>query len=265
MTEQEYREHPAISRSELFKIGVSPEKFKYYKDTPITPTPALIFGQLLHKMVLEPDTLMDEFAVEPKVDKRTKAGKEAYAEFLDSISGKTIVSMDQFEKAEEMAQAINKNAFAVKLLGGEHEKEYFWTDDMTGEECKCRTDCTVDIGSMSLIVDLKTTTDASSEGFMREAIKYGYDFQAGMYKAGVDLVTGKDHGFVFVAVEKEPPYAVNILQADELFIKRGYDLFREYIGVYHDCKQTGDWYGYLGKFNQINKLGLPNWLKKEIE
>ena len=34
MTEKEYRSHPAISRSELWKIRESPEKFKYLKENP---------------------------------------------------------------------------------------------------------------------------------------------------------------------------------------------------------------------------------------
>jgi hypothetical protein len=71
--------------------------------------------------------------------------------------------------------------------------------------------------------------------------------------------------FAFIAIEKKPPYAINILQADKLLIRRGYDLFREYLGIYHDCKTTDNWYGYLGKFNQINNLALPAYLAKEVE
>ena len=32
MTEKEYRQHPAISRSELWHIRESPEKFKWYRE-----------------------------------------------------------------------------------------------------------------------------------------------------------------------------------------------------------------------------------------
>ena len=61
MTEKEYREHPAISRSELWKIRESPEIFKYYKENPEEPTPALIFGQAFHKLALQPESFFDEF------------------------------------------------------------------------------------------------------------------------------------------------------------------------------------------------------------
>lgn len=65
MTEQEYRSHPAISRSELAKMSESPEKFKYYREHPEAPTPALIFGQLFHAMALQPETVDKDFAVAP--------------------------------------------------------------------------------------------------------------------------------------------------------------------------------------------------------
>ena len=39
MTEKEYRRHPAISRSELWHIRESPEKFKWYREHPEQPSP----------------------------------------------------------------------------------------------------------------------------------------------------------------------------------------------------------------------------------
>ena len=128
MTEQEYRKHPAISRSELFKISESPEKFKYYREHPKDPTPALVFGQLFHAMALQPDTVWEQFATMPNVDRRTKAGEEAFAEFETQAEGKTILSVDMVEQAMAMCEALNKNEFVKKLLKGEKEKPFFgWT------------------------------------------------------------------------------------------------------------------------------------------
>ena len=265
MTEKEYREHPAISRSELFKISESPEKFKYYKDNPEEPTTSLIFGQLLHAMALQPETVAEQFAVAPNVDRRTKEGKKEWLEFQEMSKGWIVVTDDMIKQATEMCEALSRNEFVKNLLKGEKEKVFFWNDDLTGEPCKCRTDCLTELGDNLIVVDLKTTENAETEAFMRSAVKYGYDFQSAMYSKGVEVNTGKKPLFVFIAIEKKPPYAINILQADELLVRRGYDLFREYIGIYHDCKQTDNWYGYLGKYNQINNLALPSYLAKEVE
>lgn len=265
MTEKEYRNHPAVSRSELFKITESPEKFKFYKDNPPEPTPALIFGQAFHKLVLEPESFNEEFAVIPVCDRRTTQGKELFLEFLETSENKILITQDEYIQATEMRDSILNNPLAVKLLNGEREKPFFWTDEMTGEECKCRVDCIPRINGMNILVDVKSAGQADTESFMKDSIRYGYDFQSAMYSEGVKANTGKEWSFVFLVVEKEPPYAINILQADPIFVRRGYDTFRELIGIYHDCKTTGNWYGYLGKFDMINNLSLPSWLAKEIE
>lgn len=269
MTEKEYRQAEGISRSQLWRLTESPEKFKWYEDHPEEPTPALIFGQLVHKATLEPETLMEEFAVAPNVDRRTKAGKEEYAAFAEDAAGKTIVSADDWQKATEMLEAQKVMPFIKKLLDGEHEKPFFWVDEMTGELCKVRVDALIEInyeGEKRLaIIDYKSTMDASSDAFMRQAVNLGYDFQAAMYSEGVEKVTGRKPLFVFIAQEKTAPYAINILQADPVFIQRGADRFRELIGIYHDCKTSGNWYGYLGKYGVINNLSLPAWLAKEVE
>ena len=263
MTEKEYRKNPAISRSELWHIRESPQKFKYYKENPPEPTPSLMFGQVFHKMLLEPVTFDDEFVVAPEVNRRTKDGKQMWEDFV--AEKQTIIPEEMYAKAKEMCEAVKREPLAVKLLNGEAEVPFFWTDEMTGEACKCRVDVLNTSYSQPIIVDVKTTADASTDSFIRSAINYGYDFQAAMYFNGVAKNIGKKPLFVFIAVEKEPPYAVNILQADELMLQRGYDLFREYIGIYHDCKVSGNWYGYLGRLNQINNLALPSYLAKEVK
>lgn len=266
MTEKEYRSHPAISRSELWKMKESPEKFKYWKENPEEKeSPALIFGRLFHAILLTPESLDTEFAITPNVDRRTKEGKAEYAKFLENSKGKTVVDVEMVGKAAAMAQAVQSNELCRKLLDGEKEVPLFWIDELTGEKCKCRLDVSNDIGEINIIVDLKTTDCAETEIFIRSAIKHGYDFQLAMYKEGVKANTGKEPLCVIIAVEKEPPYAINILQADELFVQRGYDQFRNLLGKYHYCKESNNWYGYLGAENIINNLSLPAYLAKEME
>lgn len=265
MTEREYREHPAISRSELWYIHESPQKFAHHIAHPEEPTPALLFGQVFHKLALEPETFLDEYAIAPKCDRRTKEGKAIWADFQQASQGKTAVPTEMYEQASEMCKSLQSVPFAVKLLSGRREVPFFWRDDLTGEGCKCRVDCLNENFSQPIVVDLKSTTDASTEAFMKSAINYGYDFQAAMYSEGVEANIMQKPLFVFIAVEKNPPYAVNILQADELLVRRGFGLYRSLLDTYHDCRMSGNWFGYLGKNNQINMLGLPSWLAKEAE
>lgn len=106
MTETEYRQHPAISRSELWRIHESPQRFRYFKDHPEAPTPALLFGQVFHKMALEPDTFHEEYAVVPDVDRRTKEGKQRWGEFVEQSAGKSVIPADMFEQAKAMCLSL---------------------------------------------------------------------------------------------------------------------------------------------------------------
>lgn len=265
MTDKEYRSQPGISRSELWRLnpdnGGTPEKFRWFMDHPEEPTPALIFGQLVHKLLLEPDGLDAEFAIWAGTERRSKAGKEAYEAFCAAKGDRQEVSSADYLRAADMVRAAKSSPFVGKLLTGEGETEvpFFWRDELTGEDCKIRLDRLRWIGDTPVIVDYKTTQDASAYGFVRSALKYGYDFQAAMYIEGVRICTGKDPRFVFIPQEKEAPFAVNALEADPQFIQRGYDKFRELLGIYHECRTTGNWYGHMGAEPVISRLILPAW------
>lgn len=265
MTEQEYNKAPGIRRSLLWELRKSPAHLKWRMDNPPEATPALIFGQALHAAVLTPEDYGRQFAVMPNVDRRTKAGREAWDTAAAEAQGRTQIAFDWAEQIAAMVQAVRGNPIAARLLDGPHETSYSWADPLTGEACKCRTDAETDIGDMHLIVDLKSCQDASTDAFMRDALSYGYDVQAAMYTDGYKACTGNDASFVFAAVEKNPPYAVNILQADTLFMQHGQDRYRHLLGLYHECRQRSQWPGYTGFNGDIASLGLPAWLAKDYQ
>lgn len=254
MTNKEYRDHIGISKSNLSKIGISPLHFKYHMDNPQSDTPALIFGRAVHKYILEKEEFFDEVAVAPNVDRRTKQGKADWQEFIEISAGKDVISQGDFETIKAMSDVVDQHEYARALLTGQHEQSFFWTDEMTGEPCKCRPDCLTEYGGEKLVVDYKTTASCQNGSFERDAKKYGYDLQAGMYTEGMFANTFEPHGFVFVAQEKSAPYAVRIYRCTQGYIEQGYDKFRELIGIYHDCKINDNWYGYEGPNNMETEL-----------
>lgn len=259
----EYHASAALNKSRLHRFSISPQWFKWCEEHPEEDTEALVVGGAFHKLVLEPDGFENEYVVAQPIDRRTTAGKAAWAELLES--GKQILTAEQFALISAMRDAVKANPHTNFLTTGEVEQSYYFTDELTGIECKVRPDCFKRVRDRGCIVDLKSVRSAATEDFIRDAIKYGYDLQAAIYKTGVEKEYGIPCDFVFVAVEKEPPHMINILQADELFLRRGEDLFREYLGLYKRCTETGNWFGYTGEFGMINNLGLPAWLAKEVE
>lgn len=245
-----YEEAEGIRRSDLWVINKSPQHFLYHmnhKDD--ESTKALALGISAHMAILEPrEFIGNHLVVSRDIDRRKKADRMIYDSILErcETEGKTAIDEDDFDRINEMRKVVYDNQLAKELLNGEREQEFYWIDDMTGEKCKCKVDCVTEYQGNPYIVDYKTTESCEDGAFERAARKYGYQFQAGMYCEGLFQNTFVEHGFAFIAQEKKPPYAVRVYICDPEWIKRGYDVFRELIGIYHYCKESGDWYGYEG-------------------
>lgn len=247
MNNYEYDMMPGIRRSDLWYINKTPMHFRWHMDHPEEQTPTLVFGQAAHKLVLEKESFLEEFAVLPKeIDRRTKAGKEAYAAFLTESEGKTVITSDDMDTLWDMYRQLMDSSEVLSLLECVRgvELPYTWTDGETGEVCKCKADLITEINGIPYIVDYKTTTSCEDGAFERACRKYGYDFQCGFYTEGIEKCTLEKHGFIFIAQEKAAPYASRVYWCDDGFIRAGKDKYHELLRLYHRCQQTGDWYGY---------------------
>lgn len=255
----EYDKIEGISNSKLSKMVISPAHYKQSIDEPPKETDALRFGSLLHCLVLEPDDFERNFAVEPIVNKRTNAGKEYLAEFYEENAGKMFVTAEQMDLANTLKEEIYKHPIANKLLNGKGENEIalFWEDEETNVKCKCK----IDRIKNGIIIDLKSTRSAKPEDFMRDAYNYGYHRQSAYYCKGYEKCYNETpKGFVFITVEKEPPYAVTVFEATELFKEVGGIEIGNLLAVYKSCIDLGEFPSYDGFEPKIHALDLPNWV-----
>lgn len=254
MTEQEYRAAEGVNKSTLWAMRRSPAHYRWLLDNPSPDTAALKLGRAVHAAVLTPEIFASDYAVVPDgIDRRTKSGKEAYEAFILSSAGKEILSADDAELARAIAAAVAASDDAMELLQGtEREVPLFWDDQETGLRCKCRVDAFS--AERGIMIDLKTCTDASTEAFTREALKFGYHVQAAHYVAGFYERFGKVPDWWFIAVEKSPPYAVNVLSADDAFICCGEGIRSELMHKVKKCREADQWPGY-----GVNQIFLPAW------
>ena len=244
LTQKEYRQHEGISRSDLMKFKKSPLHYKFSTETEANTTPALLFGAACHKWLLEEDDFWNEFTVAPICDRRTKEGKQIWADFVNANANREIISNEDFEVIKAMKEAVLNHPIASQLIGGEHEVSLFWRDGDTGEMCKVRPDIMTEYKGAKLIVDYKTTDSCQDGHFERSARKYGYKMQSGMYREGYFCNFYEDAGFAFIAQEKEAPYAVRVYFCTEEYLSEGYDEYRALLGLYHECRVNNNYPGY---------------------
>ena len=278
---EDYHSHiESISKSHLDVVAKSPlhywDKYINPNREPEAPTPAMILGTATHTAVLEPDLFTSQFVVVPgDAPKRPTSvqlkAKNPSAETLLAIdwwedferqnAGRAILADDDYQTCLAMRDAVHVHSAAGRLLqAGAAEQSFYAIDNETGLQIKCRPDWMREDGGL---VDVKTTEDASPEGFAKSVANFRYYVQAPWYLDILERLYGEAPPyFIFIAVEKRRPYAVAtyFVENDQLALGRArYAKDLRTLGV---CKEAGSWPGYS---DQVEPLKLPRWLNTNID
>lgn len=252
----DYHKHPAVSKSHLDFVAKSPLHYwaRYLDPNRVIPppTPAMLLGTAVHSSVLEPDDYAKSFVIAPAdINRRTNAGKEEWAAFEAAAKDKVVLTGEQAELVAHMTAAVRSHPAAKAVLGlpGLAERSYAWMDTATDERCKCRPDW--HSADKRIVVDLKTTDDASPEAFARSIQKWRYHVQASWYLRGVG-----GEQFLFLAVEKSPPFCVAVYAATPAMISAGDRVADRDLTLLAECRAKNSWPGYA---EEIVTLDLPRW------
>ena len=273
-----------ISYSGLKNLKKSPAHYRQYKDEPLeVETEAMAFGSAYHKYILEPDKFVEDYYIFDddaiyqvligegfKSPRSTKQYKEWAESEMRIIGDRKVIQKDDFQKIKDMKDKLMSHYYCRALLSG-GEAEYSITGTLQTIEgdinLKARPDYIK--ANKHMIVDLKTTFDASEDGFTKSAADNEYHIQAALYSDLMDLITGDGRGwtFYFIAQEKRKPYAFNIFEASPQFIGQGRYEYEQLLKLYKMCIDNDKWPGYQvfceWKSGNI-ELNLPKWAVKEI-
>lgn len=252
-----------VSQSQLKHLARSPAHLREYVDHPKPSTEDQIIGTITHVAVFEPHRLETSCHVKPenyqndKGDWRKWNGNATVCkDWIAARQDKPIIPQKKFTDVLGIRDAVARHpAAALALKTGKAEQSLFCEDPETGLQLKCRADWM----SGNAFVDLKTCLDASREGFARTVAQRGYDLQAALtMDIAAILGLGKEH-FLFIAVEKEPPYAVAVYELDAESIEIGRQKYRRLLWKYVACVSEDRWPAYS---QNIERLSLPAWAKK---
>ncbi len=252
------REYGVVNKGLLDRVRVAPAVAKHWLNgEEEEPTPALRFGKILHHAVLEPDLYKRQYCVAPDFgDLRFKDNKAAKKEWLADHAGQTPVSSDEARAIGGMVGSLRAHPLASQILrDGQAELTATWTDKSTGLKCKARSDYWVERRGM--LADLKTTEDASVEGFRKSIANYGYHRQDAFYRGGFLIAGAPVRHFVFVVVEKHAPFLVAVHALAPHIVQQGLDSIRADIETLARCLKSNDWPGIDPSIHIIDNL--PFW------
>jgi len=219
---------PHLSYSSLkYALGDMRQWEKYMRGTLFKESDALRFGSLYDCLLLTPNEAPDQYIVMDEEDltkgikaknpKLTKEYKERVQVFTETAkeSGRTVVSSDDWKKAEDMITRLDDEGLLHSVLsGGQPQVEF--NEDIDGVPLKGF----IDYLHPDFVCDSKSTRSMSK--FRYDVGSFCYDIQAYIYT----LVTGKDE-FYWLVQEKTDPYYPGLVRCSEKTLFSGEMKFNE--------------------------------------
>lgn len=245
-----YLAQPRVSKSTLWTFHTrSPAHSRVEKE----PSNVMAFGTAAHCAVLEPDAFTSRFKRGPN-DRRGNKWKD----FIAKVGEGAALTADDYDGILQLRDAIRHHPLIRQLTGEGLRREVtaFWTDPETGLQLRARPDAINE--RLPIMADLKSTTDARPAEFARVAGRLGYHLQEAIYSEGWRVANGLDAplAFVFIALERTPPYAFRIFEMDPDAAAEGHAIMRKALDQYARCKARNEWPGYP---HEVEPLSLRKW------
>jgi hypothetical protein len=208
---------------------------------------ALDLGSCVHEVLLTQDR--SQFVIMPnfrpiteksylksgsrkgeEVDRVVKTIKAQVEEFELENEGKRIITHEQGRRLDAMVDYINSKPKVMEFLKHKDtlfEQGYLYLDPITNEKCMFRADAINP--TLGVILDLKTTQDASPYAFKKTIERHYYHVSAAHYAVGAERIYGRHFDFIFIPQESSYPYKVGLYKMTMGSMKKAIDMRRDLI------------------------------------
>jgi hypothetical protein len=229
------RHESYLSYSSLSNFKESPRSFIDYKLKEKKETDAMIFGSMVHCLILEPNEFENRYFILEDTEicsqiggakpRATNAYKEWKSEQESKAGERTIISKEDFEAANYMALNVKYNRAASRVLNQatEHEKNIEW------ELKNFKFRGIIDGEGEDIIFDLKSCADASPRKFQRTIIDMDYHLQAALYLKGV----GVKKRYFIIAMDKNN--GVSVHELSDSLIEHAMNEIESLLDKFNEC------------------------------
>lgn len=273
---EDYHRILGLTKSGLMELRKSPAHFWNWMNSPSgESTSAMNIGTACHTLVFEPHKWEEEICVIPAdaPKKPTKAqleAKEPSDKAIESITwwknfeatkkGRATISAEDEIECRAIAAAVRGNDEVAKYLNhpsAKTEVSIVSVEKVKGLDIVCKGRCDLITMDGTTIVDLKTCMDASQEGFGKSFMSMGYWMQAAHYIAIAKASGMKVERFIFVAVEKNPPYCTALYELDAASLEKATAIRNRLMENLSDCIARNDFPAYQ---KGVQALSMPGWI-----
>lgn len=256
LSNESYHARPEISSSDVKMVAA--KSLAHWKHKVWKSSTAFALGSAVHALVLEPEK---NLVLRGPEDRRGNKWKEA--QLAADLDGQILLTESDFDLAQDIAKPIIAHPVVAQWLADPTfvaEASFFAKDPATGVDIKCRPDGF--LPGSGIVFDIKTTRDASPEGFPRELRNYGYDLQAAFYLRCLRASGHNATTFVFVCVEKENPYAVGLHALTDAYLSAADQRVTATLQKISNAQALDD---FTTGWPLINHIDLPRWQTDDPE
>lgn len=261
-----YHQLPGLSASTAKRI-IKRSALHAWQEHPLygakgkTPTKAMDRGTAGHTFLLGKGA---RIACLPYDDWRTKAARESRTK--TRAAGMVPMLHEDYTAAQELAEHIKRRLLeehardrrVPAVLDGVSEQAMEWVEPSTSGPVLCRA-MLDHFWRSGRIIDLKLVEDASPAAVERTAENMGYAIQSTAYVRGLAQVFPDLMGrieFLFLFVEVEPPFAMNVVEPDGMFDEIGLRRWRRAVETWGRCVKNNEWPAYG---DGIKRISPPPW------
>jgi hypothetical protein len=298
ISDEQRQSNLVLSPSSISTYLKSPAQFQWQYVLGNRPeqSQAMFEGEVLHKAILEPESFSEAFIVAE--DKSTfiqtidelKARIETLGEkpvkgkkgdlinqllaldpsakiwdvYLNELeeSGKRIVSKTLNDTCLAVQNRIKGHSWLSKALVGGKAEQWAHFQFAEGVLLNMRMDFYNASHKQPIVLDVKTTRNASFESFQKEVWNNNLYVQAAIYVDAIEKITGVTPLFAWVVVEKEAPNPVEVYSADFGLLEAGRAVYHKTISKIYNSYKSDDW-SY--NQNKIVNLNLPAWAFNKLD
>lgn len=230
----EYDARPGVRNSALHHFRRSAAHYKAYLENQKPRTPAMGFGDVLHKLIFQTEEFLPKLTTAPVKGRNSKKWTKAEQENPDNL----YVTDAERKQIVGMVESIQTNKEVMDLLKGGHAEQSLFADhDKTGLQLKAKIDFLCADGKT--ILDLKTVEDARELAFERSVARYGWHFQCSYYRKLAKLCSLTHTRFLFLAVEKQPPHGTMLHELEIVSTGYAHDKNEEALMKLKQCVDSG--------------------------
>jgi hypothetical protein len=200
-------------------------------------------------------------------DRRTKAGKAAYAQMLEDHPGATIISIKESRQIQKMVKALQDHPIAGPLLfdlPGRNEEPIEWVHPRTGHRCRTKLDRLVELDGKRILIDLKGMSGIAPGVFSGSMARYRYDVQMSFAADGCSCANLHVDEVKIVAIDKGLPHEIAVYNlTEDRVLQHGRDKYESALDLLETCATRNEWPGaFEDKEIDIN---LPTWAESQSD